>query len=88
MVAAADGLLVEAPPEAMVIAPAAGPGEEPSGESIGLSSDVVVLVVRRGDRLSKARARLASLRGLGIEVERVLVAPRRMRIRTSGAASG
>lgn len=86
MVAGGDGLLVEAPPEALVIAPASGPGGDPSGESIGLSSDVVVLVVRRGDSLSKASARLAALRGLGIEVERILVAPRRMRIRSGGHA--
>ncbi len=82
LVAREDGVLVESPPEAMIIAPAAGPGGDPSGESVGLSSDVVVLVVRRGDSLARAGARLASLRGLGIDVERILVAPRRMRIGT------
>lgn len=83
LVSGENGVLVKAPSEAMVIAPAAGPGGDPSGESVGLSSDVVVLVVRRGDSLAKAGARLASLRGLGIEVERVLVAPRRLRVRTA-----
>jgi capsular polysaccharide biosynthesis protein len=82
LVADGGGGLVDAPHEAMVIAPAAGPGGDPSGESVGLSSDVVVLVVRRGDSLAAAGARLASLRGLGIEVERVLVAPRRMRVQS------
>jgi capsular polysaccharide biosynthesis protein len=82
LVAGDDGVLVESASDAMVIALAASPGADPSGESVGLSSDVVVLVVRRGDSLAAAGARLASLRGLGIDVERILVAPRRMRIRT------
>lgn len=76
------GAAVEAMHEAMLLTPAAGPGRDPSGESVGLSSDVVVLVVRRGDSIASAAARLSSLRGLGIDVERVLVAPRRMKIRS------
>jgi len=60
----------------VLIEPAAGPGREPSGESVALSSDVVVLVARKGDPLRAASRRLAGLRSLGIEVERVLVVPR------------
>jgi capsular polysaccharide biosynthesis protein len=62
----------------IAIEPAAGPGREPSGESVGLSSDVVVLVARKGDPLRSAEKRLAELRSFGIEVERVLVVPRRL----------
>jgi hypothetical protein len=69
----------DAPGDPTVLAPAAAPGRDPSGEIVGLSSHVVVLVARRGDPLRKAQARLASLRGLGIEVERTLVVPRRVR---------
>jgi capsular polysaccharide biosynthesis protein len=58
--------------------PAAGPGREPSGESVGLSSDVVVLVARKGDPLRATEKRLAELRSFGIEVERILLVPRRM----------
>src|SRR5699024_5492479 len=58
--------------------PAAGPGREPSGESVGLSSDVVVLVARKGDPLRAAEKRLAELHSFGIEVERVLLVPRRL----------
>jgi capsular polysaccharide biosynthesis protein len=58
--------------------PAAGPGREPSGESVGLSSEVVVLVARKGDPLRAAEKRLAELRSFGIEVERLLVVPRRL----------
>jgi capsular polysaccharide biosynthesis protein len=61
------------------IAPAAAPGREPSGESVGLSSDVVVLVSRKGDRLRKIESRLRALQGLGIELERALLVPRRLR---------
>jgi capsular polysaccharide biosynthesis protein len=64
----------------LVIEPAAGPGREPSGESVGLSSDVVVLVARKGEPLRRVTSRLAQLRSLGIEVERTLVvSPRRRR---------
>jgi capsular polysaccharide biosynthesis protein len=65
--------------QTVTIAPAAGPGREPSGESVGLSSDVVVLVTRRGDRLRKVESRLRALQGLGIEVERALLVPRSIR---------
>jgi hypothetical protein len=66
-------------PQTVFIAPAAGPGREPSGESVGLSSDVIVLVSRRGDPLRKVESRVRALRGLGIEVERALLVPRRLR---------
>jgi capsular polysaccharide biosynthesis protein len=62
----------------VAIEPAAGPGREPSGESVGLSSDVVVLVARKGDPLRGAAKRLTELRSFGIEVERILLVPRRM----------
>jgi capsular polysaccharide biosynthesis protein len=58
--------------------PARGPGREPSGESVGLSSDVVVLVARRGDPLRAAAKRLAELGSFGIEVERILMVPRHL----------
>jgi capsular polysaccharide biosynthesis protein len=80
--AAAGGVPVEQPESGgrtVMIAPAAGPGREPSGESTSLSSDVVVLVSRRGDALREVETRLRALHGLGIEVERALLAPRRFR---------
>jgi capsular polysaccharide biosynthesis protein len=60
------------------LTPAAGPGREPSGESVGLSSDVVALVTRKGDPLRGVAKRLAELNSFGIEVERILVVPRHM----------
>jgi hypothetical protein len=57
----------------VVLEPSAGPGREPSGESLALSSDVVVLVARRGEPLRRVAGRLAELRSLGIEVERTLL---------------
>lgn len=59
----------------VAITPTARPGSEPSGEAVGISSDVVVLVVRTGDRLRAARERLNALKSLGIEVERILFVP-------------
>jgi capsular polysaccharide biosynthesis protein len=56
----------------VVLEPSAGPGREPSGESLALSS-VVVLVARRGEPLRRVAGRLAELRSLGIEVERTLL---------------
>jgi hypothetical protein len=64
----------------VVITPTARPGSEPSGEGVGISSDVVVLVVRKGDRLRAARERLHALSSLGIEVERILFVPRNLAV--------
>jgi capsular polysaccharide biosynthesis protein len=64
----------------VAITPTARPGSEPSGEAVGISSDVVVLVVRTGDRLRAARERLNALKGLGIEVERILFVPRNLAV--------
>jgi capsular polysaccharide biosynthesis protein len=69
----------EASAAAVRLVPSAGPGREPSGESVGLASDVVVLVQRAGAPLRQASARLDTLRGLGIQVERGLLVPRRLR---------
>jgi capsular polysaccharide biosynthesis protein len=71
----------------LVIEPAAGPGREPSGESVGLSSDVVVLVARKGEPLRRVTSRLAELRSLGIEVERTLVVSPRLRADHDGAGT-
>ena len=77
---AADALLIAARARGREVElwPAAGPGREPSGESVGLSSDVVVLVTRKGDPLRGVAKRLAELNSFGIEVERILVVPRRI----------
>ena len=67
---------------------AAGPGREPSGESVALSSDVVVLVARRGDSLRRIDSRFSELRSLGIEVERTLLVPRRLRTPVKVSTAG
>jgi hypothetical protein len=72
------GELGEGDGRGVVLTPAARPGREPSGEAVGISSDVVVLVVRKGDRLRAARERLHALGSLGIEVERILFVPGRL----------
>jgi capsular polysaccharide biosynthesis protein len=64
----------------LAIMPTARPGGEPSGESVGISSDVVVMVVRKGDRLRAARERAQALASFGIEVERILFVAGNLRV--------
>jgi capsular polysaccharide biosynthesis protein len=80
LVGAADAIPGDAADLDVAITPTARPGGEPSGEAVGISSDVVVLVVRKGDRLRAARERLNALKGLGIEVERILFVPRNLAV--------
>jgi hypothetical protein len=72
----------------VVVHAAAGPGHEPSGESVSLSSDVTVLVARKGERLKRVAARLAELNGLGIDVERTLMTTRGFRPTQAAAPVG